>query len=154
MARQQSKSVLLYSGVTAPTIMQQEVSAISAAAWRTGDLVHITATGYATISTGVYILGIATVTATGTDYADFEVELLDYNALYTITAEASTATARSLLGQTNDITFDVGGHSVSTATSYNVIHLVGIYEGNDDTTAGGKYIVQFNPGTVIPGVST
>jgi len=154
MARQQSKSVLLYSGVTAQTIMQQEVSNISANAWRSGDLVHISATGYATISTGVYILGIATVAATGTDYDDFEVELLDYNALYTITAEGSTATGRSSLGHEVDVVYTVGAHTVATTETNKVIHVVGIYEGNDDTTAGGRFIVKFNTVTILPGVST
>ena len=152
MARQQAKSVLLYSGVTAPTITQQEVCAISANAWYAGDLVHITDSGYATIATGLYILGIAVTAASGTDYADFDVELLDYNALYTITAEASTATARADLGAPMDINYTVGGHYVESAST-NEIYLVGIYEGNDDTTAGGRYIFKFNQGIIVPGAA-
>ena len=154
MARQQSKSVLLYSGVTAPTITQQEVSNVTTTAWSSGDLVHITATGYVTVSTGVFILGIATVTASGVDHADFDVELLDLNALYTITAEADTATARTDLGRTVDITYTVGAHVVALTENNNVIQILGIYEGNDDTTTGGKYIVRFNSPTVQPGLST
>ena len=151
MARQQSESVLLYSGVTAPTITQQEVSNISANAWYKGDLVHISATGYATIATGAYILGIATSAATGTDYADFDVEIVDFNALYTMTEVGSTATARANIGAPWDITFTVGAHTITTdSTSH--IYVVGIYEGNDDVTAGGRYIFKFNQVVIEPGV--
>ena len=154
MARQQSKSILLYSGVTAQTITQQEATNISSDVWFTGDLVHIDATGKSTIATGVYILGIATATCSGVDNADFDVELLDYNALYTVTAPAATATARSSLGHTIDITYTAGAHVIATSETNAVIHLVGIYEGNDDTTAGGRYIFKFNPIVILPGVST
>ena len=150
MARQQSKSVLLYSGVTAQTIQQQEVSNISANAWRSGDLVHISATGYATISTGSLILGIAASSATGTDYADFDVELLDFNALYTMTEVSTTPTARANIGAPWDITYTVGAHTITT-DSASVIIVVGTYLGNDDVTAGGRYIFKFNHAVIEPG---
>ena len=154
MARQQSKSVLLYSGVNAQTLEQQEASNLSANAWYAGDLVHITDSGYATIATGLYILGIAVTAASGTDYADFDVELLDFYGLYTITAEADTATARANLGACLQITYTAGAHVVGTTTTTSVIHLVGIYNGNDDVTDGGKYIVRFDATTVLAGSST
>jgi len=150
MARQQSKSVLLYSGVTAQTITQQETSNTSSNAWYSGDLVHISATGYATISTGVLILGIAVSTCTGVDHADFDVELLDFNALYTMTEVATTATARANIGALWDITYTPGAHTITTDASHH-IYAVGIYEGNDDTTAGGRYIFKFNQTVVVPG---
>jgi len=150
MARQQSKSVLLYSGVTAQTIEQQEASGLSSNAWYSGDCVHISATGYATISTGAYILGIAVDTCTGVDHADFDVELLDFNALYTMTEVSTTATARANIGAAWDITFTAGAHTITTDSTHH-IYTVGIYEGNDDTTAGGRYIFKFNQKVIVPG---
>ncbi len=150
MARQQDKSVLLYSGVTAPCIKHQEAGSLAALAWYDGDCVHITNDGYINISTGVFILGIAVNDCTGVDYANTNVELIDFNALYLITAAGGSATARASLGETQDINFAVGAHYVDTASS-NQIQLVGIYEGNDDTTQGGRYIVKFNAAVVQPG---
>ena len=152
MARQQSKSVLLYSGVTAQTIEQQEACGLSSNTWYGGDLVHIDATGYATIATGAYILGIAVSTCTGVDHADFDVELIDFNALYTVTEAAATATARADIGANFDVYYTAGAHYKTTASS-NTIYIVGIYEGNDDTTAGGRYIFKFNNAVVVPGVA-
>ena len=150
MARQQDKSVLLYSGVTAPCIRQQEAASLAANAYYAGDCVHIDDTGYLIISTGVYILGLAQADCTGVDYAEADVELIDFNALYTITAAGGSATARANIGETQDITFTPGEHVVAS-TSNNQIQLVGIYLGNDDTTNGGRYIVKFNAATVQPG---
>ena len=81
-----------------------------------------------------------------------DVELIDFNALYTVTEADATATARADIGANFDVYYTAGAHYKTTASS-NTIYIVGIYEGNDDTTAGGRYIFKFNNAVVVPGVA-
>ena len=151
MARQQDESVLLYSGVSAPVIKQQEATGLSTTTYYKGDCVHIDNSGYITIATGKFILGMAVSRCTGVDYVDADVELIDFNALYLITAGASTAVARATIGETCDITYTPDAHVHAASTTNSVICVVGIYEGNDATTDGGRYIFRFNAAEVVAG---
>ena len=143
MARQQDNSVILYSGVTAPTIEVQEGT--TAASYEAGDLVRFDDTGQIILATTVQIAGIATLAATGSagSASDVQVmELLDPNALYTITAPTATATAQTIVGNDVNIAFTVGAHVVETTSSSPEIIIMGIYPG-DLAVAGGRYIVKF-----------
>lgn len=151
MARQQDESVLLYSGVSAQVIRQQEAINLTTVSYYKGDCVHIDDTGYITLSAGKFILGMAQTRCTGVDYVDADVELVDFNALYLITAGANTAVARANIGETCDITYTVNAHVHAASTTNSVICVVGIYEGNDATTDGGRYIFRFNAAEVVAG---
>lgn len=143
MARQQDKSVLLYSGVRSQIIEVQEGS--SAGSYKAGDLVKFDDSGQIVLATNGYIAGIATEDATGSagsasDTQDLE--LIDFYALYLITEAAATAADQVNVGEVYDLDFTAGAQFANSATT-GEIHIVGIYPG-DLAVNGGRYIVRFN----------
>lgn len=144
MARQQTKSVLLYSGVTAQTIEVQEGT--TAASYDAGDLIRFDTTGQVILATTGVIAGIATEDATGSAGSASDVqamELLDVNALYLMTAAAAVATAQDDCGDDVNIDYTATAQFAETTSSSPEIIIVGIYPG-DLAVAGGRYIVRFN----------
>ena len=144
MARQQDRSVLLYSGVEAQTIEVQEGT--TAASYVDGDLVRFDSSGQIILATNAVIAGIATDDATGSVGSASDVqamELLDVNALYLITAGAAVATAQDDCGDDVNIDYAVGAHFAETTSSTPEIIIVGIYPG-DLLVSGGRYIIRFN----------
>ncbi len=143
MANQQDKSVLLYDGVSAPTIVVQEGS--SAASYEIGDLVKFDSGGQIILATNGLIAGIAQMDATASAGAAGDVqfmELINYNALYLI---CNTSTAdQADVGETSAIVFTAGAHTVAAGTtSAGEVHIVGIYPG-DLGVSGGRNIVRFS----------
>ena len=143
MARQQDKSVLLYSGVRTQVIRVEEDT--TASSYEDGDLVKFSDAGRIRLATNGVIAGIATEDATGSvgsasDTQDLE--LIDFYALYLITEASATATAQANVGEVYDLDFTAGGQFVDTAATGEV-HIVGIYPG-DLAVQGGRYIIRFN----------
>jgi hypothetical protein len=144
MARQQDESVILYSGVEAQTIEVQEGS--SAGSYEAGDLVYFDSSGQIIIATTGKIAGIATADATaaaGSASDTQDMELLDYNGLYLITAGAAVATAQDDVGDDVNLDFTAGAHFAETTSSSPEIAIVGLYPGDAVTTQGGRYICKF-----------
>ncbi len=146
MARQQDLSVVVYDGVSAPTIVVQEGSG---ATYYIGDLVKFNDSGQIIIATDSVIAGIACMDKTGSvgTAGDTQfMELIDYNALYLIAEASATAAAQINVGDPAAITFTAGstttlGHTASTGTGELIVY--GIYPG-DVGVSGGRYIVRFN----------
>jgi len=144
MARQQDRSVLLYSGVTAQTIEVQEGT--TAASYEDGDLVRFDTTGQIILAATGIIAGIATEDATASSGSASDVqamELIDINALYLMTAGDLVATAQADCGNNVNIDFTAGAQFAETTSSTPEINIVGIYPG-DLAVAGGRYIIRFN----------
>ena len=142
MARQQDKSVLLYDGVSAPTI--QVIEGTATQTYEIGDLVKFEDDGRIVVATNGVIAGIAQMDATGAagSAADTQfMELINFNALYLITAGASTAANQVNVGEVAAITFTIGAHVATPGAGE--VHIVGIYPG-DVAVNGGRYIVRFN----------
>lgn len=153
MARQQDFSILLYSGVTAHTIDVQEGA--TAASYVAGDLIRFESTGQVILATAAKIAGIATLAATGSagsrsDTQDME--LLDVNALYLMTAGAAVVPTQAEVGDAVNIDFAVGAQFAETTSSTPEIEIVGIFPGDytgSAFTAGGRYIIQFIPSNFL-----
>lgn len=145
MARQQDLSVVLYDGVSAPTIQVQEGT--TSGSYVIGDLVKMDTTGRIILATNGIIAGIACMDYTGSvgSAGDTQfMELINFNALYLITTASATATAQAHIGEVSNLTFTAGEHSVATPTgAAGEVYIVGIYPG-DLAVAGGRLIVRFN----------
>ena len=145
MARQQDKSVLLYDGVSAPTIQVQEGS--SSGSYVIGDLVKMDTAGQIIIATNGVVAGIAQMDYTGSAGAAGDVqfmELINWNALYLITTASATATDQAHIGEVSNLNFTAGAHYVATPTGAGgEVYIVGIYPG-DLAVDGGRLIVRFN----------
>ncbi len=146
MARQQDKSFLLYSGVREQVIEAQEGS--SAASYEDGDVVKFDNSGQIILATNGIIAGFATEDATGSagsasDTQDLE--LIDFHALYLVTAASGTAADQVNVGEVAAITFTAGAQVAVPGAGE--LHIVGIYPG-DLAVNGGRYIVRFNASDV------
>ena len=149
MARQQDLSVLLYSGVSAPTIEVQE----GTSTYYIGDLVHFDDSGQIEIASSAVISGIAMIDSTGSagSAGDTQfMELIDFNALYLIAEATSTSADQVNVGDPAAITFTAGstralGHTASTGSGD--VFVFGIYPG-DVGVNGGRYIVRFDAATI------
>lgn len=149
MARQQSDSVLLYSGVSAPTIEVQEGTV--SGSYEIGDLVQFDTSGQIILAVAGNIAGIACMDATASAGSSTDVqqmEIIDFNALYLMTAAAATAAAQAHVGEDGDITYTYSAQYVTQdAGSAKEVLIYGIYPGDVDTN-GGRYIVRFNPAVI------
>lgn len=146
MARQQNLSVVLYSGVSAPTIEVQEGDS---ATYYIGDLVKFDNDGQIVIADDSCIAGIACMDKTGTAGSATDVqqmEIISFSALYTIAEASATSADQVNVGDPAAITFTPGstkalGHTASTGTGELLVY--GIYPG-DVGVNGGRYIVRFS----------
>jgi len=143
MANQQVKSVVLYDGVSAPTIVVQEGS--SAASYEAGDLVKFDSAGQVILATNGLIAGIAGMdsTASAGSASDTQfMELINYNALYLICNTSTSDQAE--VGECSAIVFTAGAHTVAGGTAAaGEVHIVGIYPGDLGVT-NGRNIVRFS----------
>ena len=142
MARQQDKSVLLYDGVSAPTI--EAIEGTATQTYEIGDLVKFEDDGRIVVATNSVVAAIAQMDATGTAGSASDkqfIELINFNALYLITAGASTAAAQVNVGEVSAITYTIGAHIATPGAGE--VFIVGIYPG-DVAVSGGRYIVRFN----------
>jgi len=143
MARLQDKSVLLYDGVSAPTIEVQEGG--SSGSYLIGDLVKFDASGQIILATNGIIAGIACMDYTNSAGSATDVqfmELINYNALYLM---CNTSTADQVdVGECAAIDFTAGAqHIAEGSTSAGEVHIYGIYPG-DVGVDGGRNIVRFS----------
>lgn len=143
MANQQIESVLLYDGVSAPTIEVQEGS--SAGSYEIGDLVKFDTAGQIILASNGIIAGIALMDATASAGSATDtqfMELINFNALYLMCSGSTSAQAN--VGETAAITFTAGAHTLADATvAAGEVHIYGIYPGDLNVT-NGRYIVRFS----------
>ena len=143
MANQQDLSVVLYDGVSAPTIVVQEGT--TSGSYEIGDLVKFDSSGQIIIATNGLIAGIACMKYTGSAGSagdTQQMELINYNALY-LMCNTSTA-AQTEVGECAAIVFTAGAHTVAEGTtSAGEVQIVGIYPGDVDVS-GGRNIVRFS----------
>jgi hypothetical protein len=110
--------------------------------------VKIDTDGVMKVATTGAITGIARKNWTSSGGAT-EVELIDLDALYTITCASTTANAA--LGSDADITFTTTAQTVTSNTSSGVDVLIVAIDPRDAVgTSGGRYLCRFLP-TVVAG---
>jgi hypothetical protein len=110
--------------------------------------VKIDTDGVMKVATTGAITGIARKNWTSSGGAT-EVELIDLDALYTITCASTTANAA--LGSDADITFTTTAQTVTSNTSSGVDVLIVALDPRDAVgTSGGRYLCRFLP-TVVAG---
>lgn len=144
------ESVQLYSGIERQPVVVEEAAGVSANAWYKGDLVKCNGAGlFATVATTGVINGIAGAAATGTDYTDFELALIDPAAIYLMRVEDGKLSARAYIGCKYGLNFTLGLQRVNIdETSAVDIYIVGIYDADKGTASAGinegRVLVRFN----------
>ena len=145
MARQQDLSVVLYDGVSAPTIVVQEGT--TSGSYVIGDLVKFDTSGQIILASNGVVAGIACMSYTGSAGSagdTQQMELINFNALYLITGEGSTTADQAHCGEVSNLNFTAGAHYVATPSgAAGEVYIMGIYPG-DLSVAGGRYIIRFN----------
>ena len=115
-------------------------------AYKAGDLVKWSA-GTIIVATGGAIDGIARRDATGTTSSVTEIELLNFDSVYVV--RKNTTTAQTDIGATFDCTFTLGAHVFTTGGSGVDCVCVALDPRDAIGTSGGRLYVQFKPGATL-----
>jgi hypothetical protein len=132
-------SVERYDATYSPQIIRL-LEGTATQSFDNGDLVKWEAAGRVVIGTTGAFFGIARTDATGTANTTIEVELIDPNQIYVMTA--SDTTAQVDVGNKFDVTFTATAHTVADSASGADGIIVSLHP-EDGAKASGRYLVRF-----------